>query len=81
VAVVTRCSLPAHLKVLDLRHGLPDLPVAEVVLTRSRDSAGSRAADALYTHTLPMRCATRCVTDQRWPVCCSLDLPGEEHAP
>ncbi|UVL64819.1 LysR family transcriptional regulator [Pseudomonas sp. B21-031] len=50
VAVVTRCSLPAHLKVLDLRHGLPDLPVAEVVLTRSRDSAGSRAADALYAH-------------------------------
>ncbi|MGX1021371.1 hypothetical protein AB7M33_004047 [Pseudomonas sp. Y3 TE3536] len=47
MAVVTRCSLPAHLKVLDLRHGLPDLPVAEVVLTHSRDSAGSRAADAL----------------------------------
>ena len=35
VAVVTRCSLPAHLKVLDARHDLPELPVAEVVLTRS----------------------------------------------
>jgi len=50
VAVVTRCSLPAHLKVLDTRHGLPELPVAEVVLTRSRDSTGSRAVDALYVH-------------------------------
>ena len=50
VAVVTRCSLPAHLKVLDTRHGLPELPVAEVVLTRSRDSTGSRAVDALYAH-------------------------------
>lgn len=50
VAVVTRCSLPSQLKVLDTRHGLPELPVAEVVLGRSRDSAGSRAADALYAH-------------------------------
>jgi DNA-binding transcriptional LysR family regulator len=50
VAVVTRCSLPVHLKVLDMRQGLPELPVAEVVLTRSRDSTGSRVADALYAH-------------------------------
>lgn len=52
VAVVTRCSVPAHLKVLDTRHGLPELPVAEVVLTRSKDSRASRAADAMYEHVV-----------------------------
>jgi DNA-binding transcriptional LysR family regulator len=48
VAVLTRCSLPASLKVLDARQGLPELPVVEVVLMRSKDSKGSRAVDAMY---------------------------------
>ncbi|WP_041166986.1 LysR family transcriptional regulator [Pseudomonas putida] len=48
VAVLTRCSLPPHLKMLDARQGLPELPVVEVVLIRSRDSKGSRAVDAMY---------------------------------
>ncbi|MEE5058228.1 LysR family transcriptional regulator [Pseudomonas alliivorans] len=48
VAVLTRCSLPPTLKVLDARQGLPELPVIEVVLMRSRDSKGSRAVDTLY---------------------------------
>lgn len=52
VAVVTRCSLPPSLKMLDARQGLPDLPVLEVVLIRSRDSKGSRAVDALYDEVL-----------------------------
>ncbi|MCY1425108.1 HTH-type transcriptional regulator ArgP [compost metagenome] len=47
VAVLTRCSLPSGLKMLDARQGLPELPVVEVVLMRSRDSKASRAVDAM----------------------------------
>lgn len=48
VAVLTRCSLPPSLKLMDERHGLPELPVVDVVLIRSQDSRGSRAVDAMY---------------------------------
>ncbi|VVN82680.1 LysR family transcriptional regulator [Pseudomonas fluorescens] len=52
VAVLTRCSVPASLKVVDTRHGLPELPVVEVVLMRSKDSKGSRAVDAMYDQVM-----------------------------
>lgn len=50
VAVITRCSLPSHLKVLDGRHGLPDLPDVQVALVRSKDSKRSTAVDAMQEH-------------------------------
>lgn len=50
VAVITRCSLPVGLKVLDSRHGLPELPEVEVVLVRSKESRRSTSVDALYEH-------------------------------
>lgn len=52
VAVLTRCSLPPSLKMLDARQGLPELPVVEVVLVRSRDSKGSRAVDAMQEEVI-----------------------------
>lgn len=52
VAVLTRCSLAPTLKMLDARQGLPDLPVVEVVLMRSRDSKGSRAVDAMHDEVM-----------------------------
>jgi DNA-binding transcriptional LysR family regulator len=48
VAVITRCSLPPNLKVLDIRNGLPDLPELEIVLVRSKESKRSAAVDAMY---------------------------------
>lgn len=50
VAVLTRCSLPPGLKVLDSRHGLPALPALDVVLLRSEQSGRSRAVDAMHEH-------------------------------
>lgn len=50
VAVITRCSLGAGLKVLDDRHGLPDLPDVEVALVRSRHSKRSAAVDVMHEH-------------------------------
>lgn len=47
VAVLTRCSVPPGLMILDARHGLPRLEDMEVALIRSRASAGSAAADAM----------------------------------
>ena len=48
VAVLTQCSLPAGLKVLDSRHGLPDLPEMEVVVIRSKQAKQSAAAGAMF---------------------------------
>ncbi|GAA3544742.1 LysR family transcriptional regulator [Zobellella aerophila] len=48
VAVLTRCSLPAGLKVLDERQGLPALPELEVALIRSKSSVHSPAVDAMH---------------------------------
>ncbi|MFC3533956.1 LysR family transcriptional regulator [Vogesella facilis] len=52
VAVFTRCSLPAELKVLDERHGLPPLPEMEVALIRSGPSARTPAVDAMHEQLL-----------------------------
>ena len=38
---------PAGFELLGERHGLPALPVRQVVLPRSRTSAGAPAADAM----------------------------------
>lgn len=47
IALFCRCSVPPHHELLGERHGLPALPVQQVVLLRSRASAGSAAADAM----------------------------------
>ncbi len=52
VAVLTRCSVPPGLLVLDARHGLPALPDMEVALIRSRAAAGSAAADAMQAEVM-----------------------------
>lgn len=52
VAVITRCSLPQGLKVLDQRHGLPALPTVDVVLMRSKQSKRSKAVDAMHDFVL-----------------------------
>jgi DNA-binding transcriptional LysR family regulator len=48
VAVVTRCSVPPGMAVLDARHGLPPLPELEVAALRSAASLRSPAADAMH---------------------------------
>lgn len=52
VAVITRCSLPPDMKVLDGRHGLPELPDVHVALVRSKDSKRSTAVDAMQEHVV-----------------------------
>lgn len=48
VAVLTRCSAPAHLQVLGSEHGLGSLEPMEVAVYRSRASRGSKAVDSLH---------------------------------
>ena len=48
IAVLTRCSVPPGLHVLQARHGLPDLPALEVAVLRSKASTGSAAVDAMF---------------------------------
>lgn len=52
VAVFTRGSVPSHLKLLDVRHGLPELSRIEVALVRSKDSNRSTAVDAIHSEVL-----------------------------
>ena len=52
VAVLTRCSMPAHLLQLNEKHGLPPLPAMEVALLRSKASKGSGAVDAMHEQVL-----------------------------
>jgi DNA-binding transcriptional LysR family regulator len=52
VALLSRCSVPAGFDLLDEYHGLPALPVQQVVLLRSRACAGSAAADAMESQVL-----------------------------
>jgi len=52
VAVLTRCSMPAHLTLLNEKHGLPPLPTMEVALLRSKASKGSVAVDAMHEQVL-----------------------------
>ncbi|NWK78878.1 LysR family transcriptional regulator [Aquitalea sp. LB_tupeE] len=47
VAVLTECSLPPGIQVLDMKHGLPRLPPLQVALIRSLHSQGSRACDVM----------------------------------
>jgi DNA-binding transcriptional LysR family regulator len=48
IAALTRCSVPAHLQVLDERHGLPPMPAVQLVLVRSKASVSSLAVDAIW---------------------------------
>jgi len=48
VAVLTRCSVPAGLQILDSRHKLPPLAPMDVTIVRSHASRGSAAADAMH---------------------------------
>lgn len=52
VAVITRCSLPDTLKVLDASHGLPELPEVEVALARSTHTQRSPAVDAVHEQVM-----------------------------
>ena len=47
VAVLTRCSAPAHLQVLGREHGLGPLQPMDVAVYRSKASRTSRAVDSL----------------------------------
>ena len=48
IAVLTRCSAPPHLEILDSEHGLGPLEPMEVAVYRSRASQGSKAVDSLH---------------------------------
>lgn len=48
VAVLTRCSVPPGLQILDARQKLPPLPPVEVAVVRSKASHGAPAADAMH---------------------------------
>ena len=52
IAVLTRCSMPAHLVLLQRKHGLPELSTLEVALLRSKASKGSGAVDAMHEQVL-----------------------------
>jgi DNA-binding transcriptional LysR family regulator len=52
IAVLTRCSVPAGLQVLQSRHGLPELPALEVAALRSKASQSSAAVDAMHEQVL-----------------------------
>lgn len=48
VAVITQCSLPATLRRLDSRDGLPDLPEIEVVVLRGKHPRRTAAVEVMY---------------------------------
>lgn len=48
VAVLTRCSVPGGLQILDARHKLPPLRSVDVAVIRSKASLRSAAADAMH---------------------------------
>ena len=52
VALCLRCGAPAGFELLGERHGLPALPVRQVVLPRSRAAAGAPAAVAMEAQVL-----------------------------
>lgn len=47
IAVLTQCSVPAGLQILQARHGLPPVEPVEVVLMRSKASERDAAVDAM----------------------------------
>ncbi|NHI01704.1 MULTISPECIES: LysR family transcriptional regulator [Oceanimonas] len=48
IAVLTQCSVPAHLEILGSDHGLGPLAPMEVTVIRSQASKGAEAVDRLY---------------------------------
>ena len=52
VAVLTRCSAPADLQILQEKHGLPALNSMEVAVLRSKASRRSAVVDAMYAQML-----------------------------
>jgi DNA-binding transcriptional LysR family regulator len=52
VAVLTRCSMPDGLQLLQERHGVPALPTLQVALLRSKASVGASAVDAMHEQVL-----------------------------
>lgn len=52
VAVLSRCNVRSHHKILDDSQGLPDLPNLEIALVRSKDPKSSSAVDALHSELL-----------------------------
>ncbi len=47
VAVLTRCSVPSDLLILQAKHGLPDLAAMDVAVMRNKTSRRNPAVDAL----------------------------------
>lgn len=52
VAMLTRCSVPPDLLVLQQKHGLPALGAMEVAVVRSKASKGHGTVDAMYAQML-----------------------------
>ena len=52
VAVLTRCSVPPGLQILNDKHGLPSLPSMEVAVVRGKASRLTVAVDAMYEQVL-----------------------------
>jgi DNA-binding transcriptional LysR family regulator len=52
VAVLTQCSVPAHLQILSEKHGLPKLGAMEVAAMRSTGSRRNPAVEAIYRQML-----------------------------
>jgi DNA-binding transcriptional LysR family regulator len=52
VAVLTRCSAPSHLQILQEKHGLPALNPVQVAVIRSKGSKQLPAVDAIYKQVL-----------------------------
>jgi DNA-binding transcriptional LysR family regulator len=52
VAVLTRCSVPAGLQILQDKHGLPPLEAMNVAVMRSKASARSPVVDAMFSQAL-----------------------------
>jgi len=61
VTLFTRCSVPPGFEILGRKQGMPSMPELQVVLLRSRASAGAPAADAMeeqVMRTLARRSST-----------------------
>jgi DNA-binding transcriptional LysR family regulator len=52
IAVLARCSVPAHLQILDEKQGLPFPEPVRVALIRSQNSKGNAVADAMHAQAL-----------------------------
>ncbi|MHB9799929.1 LysR family transcriptional regulator [Pseudomonas sp. MT3] len=54
VAVLTRCTVPAHLQILGREHNLGPLDSMDVAVYRSKASQGSKAVDSLRSFLIRM---------------------------